>query len=82
METIKKQNKTNVHEKPISLQITKFETAGVKKNKKQKPECDINKMGVFVASAFSCGGCHFFISCDETVLYLILSMCISQIEHG
>lgn len=35
-----------------------------------------------MASVFSCTGCHFFISCEETVLYLILSMCISQIEHG
>lgn len=33
-ETIKKHNKTNVHEKPISSQISKFETAGVKKKKK------------------------------------------------
>lgn len=64
--------------KAISSQISKFETAGGGK----KHEFDINKMGVFVASVFSCTGCHFFISCDETVLYLILSMCISQIEHG
>lgn len=39
-------------------------------------------MGVFVASVFSCTGYHFYISCEESVLYLILSMCTSQIEQG
>lgn len=38
---LRHQSETNVHEKTIRSQITKFETAGVKKTKKQQKKANL-----------------------------------------